>query len=114
MLAKGRYDFNRKKSAVTRTAYFLKGRRMQLYTACCETVLALPPGPACVHCSRVRNHRGIPWQKVSFIKYLILRSFEVTLAFAPLFRTAGSPPPGLPTGAAGQWGEQREVANGKC
>lgn len=35
------------------TTYFLKGRKMQLYAACCETVLALPPGPACVHHSGV-------------------------------------------------------------
>lgn len=82
---------------------------MQLYTSCCETVLALQPGPACVHRSTVHNHRGIPWQKVSFTKYLILHSFEVTLVFTPLFRTAGSPPPGLSMEIVGQWGEQRRL-----
>ena len=85
---------------------------MQLYAACCESVLALLPGPACVLRSRVCNRRGIPWKKVSFTKYFIPHSFEITLAFGPLFRTAGSPPSELPTGAAGQWGEQMEAANG--
>lgn len=68
----------------TVTVYFLQGRKLQLYTACRETVLALPLRAACVQHSRFRNHGSIPWQKGLFTKYLILCSFGVSPRFSEL------------------------------
>lgn len=113
VLAKGRYIYNRKKVLSQRLLISLKGENYSY------TLLAVQ---LCLPCRQDLPVCTAPWftateaflgRRFCSPSTLILHWFEVTVAFVPLFRTAGNPSPGLPVRAAGQWGEHGEAANGK-